>query len=280
MTSNRYFKLTAIVLILVMVVATAAPTVAVTVDESDVPSEAEAGEQISASFTLTELYQEPNWDPWTLDGESELNNVTWTVTFIDAGGSEFDTVSHDGQSFQQPEISADNDIMEVRVELTGTVPAPEEYTYPEEEEFVVAELMQVRGEEGAHSEIGTWEAHHFTAADENAPDPEPGTQEVRDALDTAQDDIDAAKDAGGDVDDAEQSLQTAIASYESGNFENALTQAERAQGEAQEAREDAEASDQRTQLLMLGGGAVVILALLGGGFLWWRQQGDEYDKLG
>lgn len=280
MTSNRSFKLTAIALVLVMVVAAAAPAVAVTVDESDVPPEAEVGEQISASFHLTELYQEPNWDPWTLQGETELNNVTWTLTYVDAGGSEFDTVSHDGQNFEQPEISADNEIMEVHVEVTGDVPDVEEYTYPDEEKFLVAELMQVRGEEGAHEEIGTWESHHFTVTDETAGDATPGSQEVRQALDAAQSEIDAAKDAGAEPDNAEQSLQSAISSYENGDFENALSQAERAQGEAEEAREDVEASEQRTQLLMFGGAAVVILALAGGGFWWWRQQQDDYDKLG
>ena len=280
MTSNRSFKLTAIALVLVMVVAAAAPAVAVTVDESDVPPEAEAGEQISASFYLTELYQEPDWDPWTLQGETEMNNVTWTLTYVDAGGSQFDTVTHDGAEFEQSEISADNDIIEIRVEVTGEVPGVEEYTYPDEEEFLVAELTQISGEEGAQDEIDTWDAHHFTAADETATDAAPGTQEVREALDTAQADIATAEDAGGDTDDAEQSLQSAISAYQSGDFENAITQAERAQNEASEAYDDAEASEQRTQLLLFGGGAVVVLALLGGGFWWWRQQGDDYDKLG
>ena len=280
MTSNRSFKLTAIALVLVMVVAAAVPVAATTVDESNVPEEAEVGEQISASFTLTELYQEPNWDPWTLQGETELNNVTWTLTYIDAGGSEFDTVNHDDQTFEQPEISADNEIMEVRVEVTGEVPDIEEYSYPDEEKFLVAELMQVRGEEGAHEAIGTWEAHHFTTTDETVADASPGTKEVRQALDSAQSKIDAAKAADGDLSNAEQSFQSAISSYENGDFENALSQAERAQNEADEAREDAEATEQRIQLLMFGGVAVVILALAGGGFWWWRQQGDDYDKLG
>ncbi|MEF8774303.1 MAG: hypothetical protein V5A23_08590 [Halobacteriales archaeon] len=282
MTSSRYSKAGILALLAVLVFSVvAAPAAAVELSETTVPDEAEAGTQVSASFTMSNLYQDPNWDPWTLEGETELRNVTWTLTFIDAQGNEFDTRSYDGQSFSQPEITTERDILTVRVEVTGETPpvAESDLTYPDNETFLLAELTQTRGEEGSMSEIGTWEARHYTTGGD-ADDADPGTQEAREALDAAQAAIDEADEAGADTATANDTFQSAVSAYESGNLGNAVDLANRAEEEANEARESKEQSEQQSQLLLYGAIGVVALLVIVGGVYYWRNQGDDYDKLG
>lgn len=280
MTSNRSSRLSTLALLGVLLLASMTPAAAVDVDETNVPSQAEAGSQVSASIVLTDLYLEPNWDPWTLQGETELTNVTWTVTYIDQTGSEFDTQSFDGQRLNRGngvQISTQNNVDKVRIELVGEVPEPTEFTYPEKESFVVASLTQTRGEQGSRSEIDAWSAHHYTTGGE---DEEPGSRQARQAIASAQGAIVEARTAGADPANANQSLQNAVEFYESGDFENAIKNANTAEQQAIEARENAESSRQTTQLLMYAGGAALLLALLGGGYWYYQQQQDTYDKLG
>lgn len=276
MTSSRFSKVTTLALLCVLALSVAAPAAAVSVGTAETPNEAEAGTQVSASFTLENLYQEPQWEPWTLQGETGLTNVTWTVTFINAGGDEFDTQSYDGQSFSQSDISSEQDIISLRVEIVGEVPQPEEFTYPDEERFLVAQLTQTRGDEGSRDEIGAWGAHHYTTGT----DDEPGSQQARQAMNSAETAITDAEQAGADTANANQSLQNAVQFYESGQFANAVENANTAEEQANEARADAESSQQTKQLLMYAGAAVLVLALLGGGYWYYQQQQDSYDKLG
>ena len=286
MTSTRCSKTVTLALAAVVLAAVAAPAVAVSVGDSDVPGEAEAGTQVSASYTLTNLYQEPNWDPWTLRGETELQNVSWTLTFIDAQGNQFDTVSYSGQTFTHSPITTEGDtpILEVRVDVTGVVPpvAESDLSYPEEETFTLATLTQYQGEgtDGASNDIVTDDTHHFTTAPENQADPEPGSREARGALDSASEAIQRAQTAGADTGEANETFTAAVSSYENGDFSNAVSLAESAEDDAVEAREEVESSQQRNQLLVYGAGALVVLALVGGAALYFRDQGDDYDKLG
>lgn len=282
MTSSRYSKAGTLALLAVLVFSVvAAPTAAVELSETSVPDDAEAGTQVSASFTMSNLYQDPNWDPWTLEGETELRNVTWTLTFIDAQGNEFDTRSYDGQSFSQPEITTERDILTVRVEVTGETPsvAESDLTYPGNETFLLAELTQTRGEEGSMGEIGTWEVRHYTTAGD-AEDADPGTLEARNALDAAQAAIQAANDAGADTSTANDTFRSAVSAYENGNLANAVDLANRAEEEANDAKDSKEQSEQQSQLLLYGGIGVVALIVIVGGVFYWRNQGDDYDKLG
>lgn len=278
MTSSRSSKVTTLVLLCVLALSVAVPAAAVSVDTAEVPEEAEAGTQVSASVTLDTLYQEPQWEQWTLQGETELENVTWTVTFIDASGNQFDTKSYDGQTFEQPDITSDRDppIIGLRVEVVGEVPPPAEFTYPDKESFVTMDLTQARGEEGSMNDIGTWVTHHYTtgAADE------PGSREARQAIASAEGAIQQAEAADADTTTANQSLGNAIEFYQAGQFANTVENANTAEEQANEAREDAESSQQTTQLLMYAGLVAVVLALLGGGFWYYQQQQDSYDKLG
>jgi hypothetical protein len=284
MTSTRSSKAVALALAALALAAVAAPAAAVSVGDSDIPGEAETGTQVSASYTLTTLYQGPNWEPWTLQGETELQNVSWTLTFIDAQGNQFDTVSYSGQTFTSEPITTDRDILEVRVEVTGVVPPLEEseLSYPEEETFDLATLTQYQGESttGASNQIATNETHKFTTADENEADPEPGSQEARAALDEARQAIQDAEAAGADTSDANETFTAAVSSYENGDFSNAVSLAGSAQEEAETAQNQLESNQQRNQLLLYGAGALVVLALVGGGVFYFRNQGDDYDKLG
>lgn len=282
MISNRYSRI-ALVLLLTAMLAVAIPATAVTVSETTIPDDAEAGEQISATITLDKLYQDPQWEPWTLAGETELENVTWTLTFIDQQGNEFHTETYNGQTFNQTGISTDSQhgtITKIRVEVTGDVPEPEQFTYAEPETFVVAELTQVSGEQGAQNSIDTWEAHHYTSAAEGDPAATPGSKEARDAIESAEAAIAEAEKAGADVSSTEGTIQNAISAYENGNFANAVSLAEDAESEAEDATAEKEQSQQRSKLLLFGGGGLFVVVLIAGGFWYYRQQQDTYDKLG
>ncbi|MEF8819338.1 MAG: DUF4398 domain-containing protein [Haloferacaceae archaeon] len=264
MTRTSWSRCSKLVVGLLLVLTLAAPATAVTVGDTAVPEEGQVGEQVTATVTLTELYQNPTLERWQLSGRTALQDVTWVVEYYDQTGARVDQQEFSGQEFSGAQIAADEGTAEVVVRVTGTVPEVSEYSYDPPQQFLLMELT--RGQQGgASSTVETWQSHHFT----------PDSDAARTAMDDAQAAIESASEAGASPTEAEESFASAVDAYESGNFDNAQSLAERAQREAQNAQSGAE----QRRLLLFGGAAVVVLALLVGGVYYWRAQQDSYDQL-
>ncbi len=235
MSSIRCSRLLAVLAVVALVTAGAA--MAVTVENEEVPSEGEVGERVSATFTLTELYQDPSYQEWAVGGDTELRNVTWTIEFYDLGGSEIRQVEVDDQEINSSltSFSQGDGVSEIVVEVNGNVPPIEEgeFAYPEREQFVVAELTQER-EGGSGGTINTWRAHHYTS----------DTSEARDALDSAQSGIDEVQGTGAEIAGASDDLDQAKEAYRSGNFDLAVDLAGDAESVADRALEARSALDE------------------------------------
>ncbi|WP_254272208.1 hypothetical protein [Haloarcula marina] len=231
---------------------------AFTISAEGVPSDAAVGDEVTVTYTIDDPFTDTS-NEWTLQGQTQLQDVSWTVTVLRAG-SQVSQATYGGQNFSQA-LDIDNNGDQVTVELTGTTPEVENYTYQPEEQFRVASLTRVSGNNEEEFQNDT--AHHYTA----------DSREARQAIDDAQ----AAIDAAGGNSEAEQLLDSAVSSYENGNFQNAIDLAEQSQNTAQQAQQ----SQQTTQTLLLAGGALVVLLLLGGGgyYLYTQTQGDDYSKL-
>ena len=257
---SRFSKL-AVVCLLALSVASV-PAAGVSVGDSTVTSDAEVGTQITATVTLTELYQDPQLESWTLEGETELTDVTWTVEYYDQTGARVNQQSFDGQSFSGAEISAQDGTSEVQVRITGTVPEVEEYSYDPAQSFTVLDLTQAR-EGGSSNDIDSWSATHYTAE----------SREARTAIDDA-----AAAVEEVNSEEATQLLENAIEVYngDGDEFPTAIDLANQAQQEA----ESTQQSNQLTRLALYGVGGLVVIGLLVGGFLYWRSQQGGPDKLG
>jgi hypothetical protein len=257
---SRFSKL-AVVCLLALSVASV-PAAGVSVGDSTVTSDAEVGTQITATVTLTELYQDPQLEAWSLAGETELTDVTWTVEYYDQTGARVNQESYDGQSFDSAQIAAEDGTSEVQVRITGTVPEVTEYSYDPPQSFTVIDLTQAR-EGGSSNDIDTWTATHYTEE----------SREARNAIDDA-----AAAVAEVDSQDADQQLQNAIEVYngDGDEFPTAIELANQAQEEAEQTQQ----SNQLIQYALYGVGGLVVVALLVGGFLYWRSQQSGPDKLG
>ena len=248
MNSSRSSSLVALLLVLVLAVGAAG---AVTVSQADPPAEAQAGTDVQATFVLTELYQDPSIEQWTLEGETELGNVTWTVQVVNQAGSQIAQPSYDGQTFSH-DVDIDSGAAELRVTLTGTVPPVENYTYSPEQAFRFAELSQVR-EGGTSDVIEAYDSHHYTEDSRTA----------RAAVEAAQVAID---DVGGNQ-EAQRTLNSAIDAYESGNFQLAADLA----GQAEDTADKAQSSQSRNRLILMAVGALVLLGLVVGAVIYWRR---------
>jgi hypothetical protein len=231
-----------------------APATVAAIDASPdgVPDDAEVGSDVSASFTLTDLYG--NATTFTLQGETELTDVAWTVRRVRLDGSTT-RESFGGGSFQTT-ISSEDDVERVVVTVRGTVPGIQQYTYDPHQSFTMARLTQVTGE-NPQPIAEPWTVEHHTSDSRNA----------RQAIDSA---ATAVEETGA----GERDLQQAISAYENRNFANAVSNAEDAEAAAQGARRSA----RTTQLVLVAVGAVVVVGLLG--FAYYRTRGDEYDRLG
>lgn len=245
MNSSHSSSLLAVLLALVLAVGAAG---AVNVSD-DAPDEAQAGADVTATFELTDLYS--TYEQYTLQGRTELTNVTWTVEMFNAADTKIDAGgTYDGQTFAHP-VSIDSNAVRVRVSVTGTVPAVENFTYDPEERFLVTNLMQAR-QNGTSSGIATVRAHHYTEE----------SQQARQAIDAAR----AAIDEAGGHEEAERTLESAISAYNNENFQNAVNLAQQAEETASEAR----ASQSRNELILMAIGALLVIGLLVGGFIYWR----------
>lgn len=261
-SSNRCFELAAALAALALLLAGVAPAAAVSVAETDAPDSAEVGTQVTATVTLTELYRNPDLGEWQLAGSTELTDVTWTVMWYDQTGARVGQESYDGRNFSGAPVSSDESHAEVRVRVSGTVPQIGGYTYDPQPSFALFSLDQTRSG-GASNAIASRNATHYT----------PASREARQALDTAA----AAIEEAGNPAEAQATFDSAVSAYNSGNFDNAVTLANRAAEEAEEAR----STQRRNRLLLYGSAGVVALAVVvGGGFLLWRSRQGDYDRLG
>ncbi|WP_224448838.1 hypothetical protein [Haloprofundus salilacus] len=262
---NRSSKLAALVACALLLSAFAAPAAAVSVAEENVPAEGEVGEQVSATVTLGQLYQNPQWNTWSVAGETNLTDVTWTVTYYDQTGSKVGSDEFDGQNFTGATVSSNDGVSEVDVKVTGTVPEVTEYDYEDEQSFLLMGLSQSR-DGGASNEIGSWETHHYTTE----------SAEARAAIENAEAAIEAA--GGADTQQAEQSLTQAIRAYDGNNpdFDLAVELANEAEDQAGSAQQ----SSQTMQMAMYAVGGLVVLLLVAGGVFWYRSNQTTYDKLG
>lgn len=252
----RSSKSTAVLVLLLVAVAAVGTAAAVTTASTEAPEEASVGEEVTVSVTLTDLYNES--DNWTLNGTTQLNNVTgWEVTKIQPNGSE-NTESFDGQTAFETRVESADNLDSIEVTITGDVPAVEQFSYEPRQTFVAADLNRIVGENVNDVEEVT--VHHYTNE----------SRDARAAIDEAESAVN-----GTDSSEAQETLASAISAYDNGNFPNAIDLAEEAQNDA----ESAEQSAQTMQLILLGGGALVLVVLLGGGFYYYRSQKDDYDKL-
>lgn len=258
---TSWSRCSSLVLACLLALSLAAPAAAVSVADADVPTEAEVGTQVTATATLDRLYREPQLESWRLHGETALENVTWTVTYIDQTGAKTGQESFDGANFTSSQISTEKGISEVQVEIRGTVPEIEEYSYDPAQSFLVMSLSQTR-QGGTSNAIDEWEARPYT----------PESQEARTAIEDASEAVEAA----GNPADAEETLASAVDAYNGGNFDNAVRLAENARSRAEQAQQ----SQQTVRLALYGVGALLFIGLVGGGLYWYRSQQDTYDKLG
>ncbi|MFW6436975.1 MAG: hypothetical protein ACOCYZ_05015 [Halococcoides sp.] len=247
MNSIRCSDGLALLAIVVVALAAAGTAAAVTTEATAGPEEAEVGEEITIEYELTELYTDST--TWTLNGTTELENVTgWDVTTVKPSGEEDSKFIEGSQSFEA-EISGEENYERVVVSITGTVPEVEEYSYDPPQAFTAVELSSVTGQN--ENVLYTGEVHHYTGE----------SDEARAA-------IDAASDAGASGSD----YQGAISSFENANFDNARELAQSAQNSAQQG--------QMVQYALIAVGALIVLAVIVGGLYYWRSQQDDYDRLG
>lgn len=265
----------ALLAVVVVAAAIAVPAMAVSVEKKDVPSDATVGEKITASYTLVEPFQNPQYNSWKLTAETGLRNVTWTIEYYDQTGSQIESFQVDGQTIGPANTSPistnrDQAIDKVVVKVTGDVPAIGQgnYTYPDEEKFLVASLTQSR-EGGTSNQIGSWSAVHYTEK----------SRQARTALDEAKQAIDSAESAGVSVEEANSDFESAKSAYEAGNFENAINLATDAKETAKSAQQSAESQSQMMQYALIGVGVLVLLALIGGAFYVYRQRQQQDTRL-
>ncbi|MFB6121975.1 MAG: hypothetical protein ABEJ78_00760 [Haloferacaceae archaeon] len=263
-TNSSRFSRVALAGLLVLLVA-ASPVTAASVANEDVPQEAQVGTQITATITLDTLYQNPTLESWQLSGSTELTNVSWTVVYYDQTGSKVNQREFTGQQFSGAPVAADTGTSEVRVRITGTVPRVQQWSYDPPQEFRLMKLTQAQ-QGGASNTLGTWTTHHYTERSDQA----------RNAIDEARAAIDDAEAAGANPKEARSDVDDAVAAYNDGSFDVAISLANKAVDKANSAKQ----SKQTRQTIIYAVAGLVVVGLLVGGFLYWRSQRQTYDRLG
>ncbi|WP_459191578.1 hypothetical protein [Halosimplex sp. J119] len=253
MSWTRSSKSAALIALLALSLAAAGTAGAISVQAGDVPQESRVGETVTTTVTIEDPFVDMN-DQWTLQGNTELENVSWTITVLQQG-ERVDQYNSGDQSFEQG-LNASNGGDTVEVELTGTTPAIQNYTYEPRETYTLYDFDAVEG--SSTSGLNATSVHHYTNASKSA----------RQAIDEAA----AAVNGSGT---GQNDLDQAIASYENGVFDNAESNAQ----DAIDAAEQAEQSEQRNQTILMAVGALIVLGLIAGGIYYWRANQDEPTKL-
>jgi len=180
MNLSRCSKLAAALVVLLL--AAAVPAAAVSVS-GDVPATAEVGEKQTTTFTVTEPFDE--YEQWTLQAETQLEDVTWQVTTFGIADNQVDEQTVTGQSMSY-DLQASSGVVRVEVKLVGTTPSVSEWSYEPPQQFTYAEFVQSQ-EGGASDTLQSYETRPYTTE----------SDEARTAIDDAQSAIESAKSAGG-----------------------------------------------------------------------------------
>jgi hypothetical protein len=258
MSLNRSFRALLTGLLILSLFSAPAMGLSATVTES--VDTAAVDEQVSAEYEFTQLYRSPDYDSWVITGETDLDEVTWTVTYYDQTDSKIAQDRYTGQSFNGASVDVEDGTSRVTVNVRGDVPAVDAYTWDPMQSFVVMELGQTEVG-GAVEPIDTMTATHYT----------PSSIEAREAMDTA-----AAAIAVTDAPEAERTFANAVTAYEREEFDLATNLAVDATDMANEQA----GTDQRNRLILYGVVGVVLLGLVGGGIYLYLQRTGGPDRLG
>ncbi|QDX40555.1 DUF4398 domain-containing protein [Salarchaeum sp. JOR-1] len=268
MNSNRSSRAVVAVLGLVLLVAAVAPAAAAVPSiDGSAPDTAEVGSTVDRTYTLTDLFTEYN--EWTLTAETDLSEVTWTVTTYDNTGQQIAQETYTGQSFQHALVASDGAVR-ATVRLQATVPEVSEslWSYDPPQQYTVAEFAQTQ-QGGSSTTISEYLTRPYTQQ----------SSQARTQIDQAKAAIQDAENSDVSVSDAKATLQNAVSAYNNANFQLAVDLANEAEQQAEDALSAAQQSQQTTRLLLYGGVALVVVLLAAGGYLLYRRNQGSQDKL-
>lgn len=229
----------------------AGPAAAVEDSTENLPEEAEVGGNVEATFELTQLFGE--FEQWTLEGETELQEATWTAKLYDQAGNQIDTQETNSLS---ADVDIDDGVDHIEVRVVGTTPDIANYSYDPAQSFAAANLTQMASG-GSQQAIAGYQIHHYTGESE----------EARNAIDGASEAVEASSSDSGQA-----LLESAISAYENGNFQNAIDS-------AQEAEEEASQNRLLRTAAMAVGGLLVLLLIVGGGYRFYRSRKQDPSRL-
>jgi len=240
----------ALALLLVVSLAAAGTAAAVTIS-GESPDATEVGEDVSMTITIEEPFADAP-DQWTLRGESELEEASWTVTTLEQGRT-VATNDYGSQTFEQ-ELDIENGTTTVEITVEGTVPGMETFNYDnvEAEQFAVASIGRTTG--GNVNTLQSWEIRRFTADSNRA------RQAIAEAEQAVQ---------GSDSQEARNLLNDAKAFYANEEFDRAVDN-------AQQAQERAERAESGLPLIPIAAAVVVLVVLVAGGLYYRSQQQSDY----
>jgi hypothetical protein len=239
--------------VLLVVSLVAVGTAAAVTVSADAPGEAQVGQDVSMSITIEEPFADAP-DQWTLGGDTELENASWTVTTLEQGRT-IETNEYGSSSFQQ-DLNIDSGTTDIEITVEGTAPELTEFNYDdrEVEEFNVATISRVTN--GNANELQSWDAHRYTEK----------SKEARQAIAEAE-----AAVANVSNEDARNLLDDAKAFYSNEEFDRAISNA----GDAQEQAEQAAGGLPLVPII----GVVVVVVLVVAGVLYYRSQQQSDYKL-
>jgi flagellar basal body-associated protein FliL len=241
-----------VLLVVALVTVAAGTAVALTVEGTS-PEPAQTNSTVTMAATIQQPFSGDAPAQYTLRGETELENASFTVVAVDQQNSTVNRVDSEGPTFEMP-LDIDNGSVRVEMEVNdGVVPPLDTFDYEDMSVENYTALRLVRVADGAETEISVYETHRFTEE----------SIEARQAIDNASALIDADSSS-----DAREKLNQSISAYNAENFENAISL-------AQEARSTAESGGLPVTLI---GGAVVVLVVIVGAVVYVRSSsgGDDY----
>lgn len=216
LSDKNYKYLFLLFIISITSILSVSTVTAVDIENQYNPIEAEVDSEVNANLTITNLYENREYNYWTLNANTELKNPEWVLRLYNLSGELINRELYQENNFNYTQISVEKNVSKIQLDVIGIAPKINNYSYQTPQEFTILQIHQ-KNQDTRDNEIAKLTTYYYTEQ----------SRTTRNLLDTIKNNIDNKNNSAPS--EAKDLYNNSVSSFNNGNIENSLDLARQAQ---------------------------------------------------